>query len=97
LIADRNPGDLQIVLCCQRLQPRRQFGLGSFPKDGPIRRTHGGCRQAPLLAFDPAVMPLDEVHGLALRSAARNRDTHRTLAIDPQHIPPRVTSSDEGD
>jgi hypothetical protein len=40
-------------------------------------------------------MPCRELLRLTLRPAARNRDSDATVVIDPQHIPPCTSATDE--
>ena len=97
LIADADTGDRQTLLGRDLMQPRGQFRARPLtqrpPFLGPDRRR---CQPRPLPG-DPVDVALHERVGVALRTAARDRDADAAVMLDAKQIPPRPAMANEID
>ena len=75
-----------------RARPAARSPMPSLPVARAVLLQHSLA-----LARDPALLPGDEVAGLAFRAPARHGDAQRAVRTDPQDVAPRAWRADELD
>ena len=97
LIADADAGDRHPPLGRDLVQPRGQFGACPLTQRPPFLRSDCRRCQPRALPGDPVDVALHERVGVALRTAARDRDADAAVMLDAKQIPPRPAMANEID